>query len=229
VLGYARVLYDWDWQGAEREYRRAIVLDPSYPTAHQWYAVYLSTLGRTEEALAEAERARALDPLSRMINTTEGAVLSWSRRYDDAIAQLRRTLDLDPDFVQAHVALGLTYLYKGMHAEAVTELETVARLTGRRDFMDPLVYAYAAAGQQDRAHEIVRELTERSRREHTPPPSTFPLVSLALGDTDQALASLERMADERDPFLVLLLTDPLLEPLRTEPRFRRLLKRVGLS
>jgi eukaryotic-like serine/threonine-protein kinase len=170
-----------------------------------------------------------------MINTSEGDVLYYSRRYDEAIAQLRRTLDLDPDFVPAHVTLGETYLAKAMYAEAVAELETVARLTGGRDWVDLLAYAYALAGQPDRAREIVRELTERSRREHRHSrccertASTSAITSLALADTDQALASLERMADVHNPVLVFLLPQPLLDPLRSDPRFTRLLKRVGLE
>jgi eukaryotic-like serine/threonine-protein kinase len=229
TLGYARMLYDWDWPGAEREFRRAIALTPSYPTAHQWYAYYLVSLGRSEEALAETRLARTLDPLSRIINTGEGDVLYYSRRYKDAIAQLRRTLDLDPDFVMAHVTLGLAYLAKGMHAEAVAELETAARLTARRQWVDLLAYAYAAAGQRDRVRAIVRELTELSRREHTPLPSTSPFINLALADTAQALASLERAVDRHEPWLVVLLaTDPLFDPLRSAPRFTRLLERVGL-
>jgi tetratricopeptide (TPR) repeat protein len=189
----------------------------------------LEALGRPEEALAELERARTLDPLSRMINTGEGVALYYNRQYDASIVQLRRTLDLDPDFVMAHVGLGDSYLFKGMHAEAVAELETAVRLTGRRDWMDHLAYAYAVAGQPDRTREIVRELTERSRREHTPPPSTFPVVNMALGNANQALTSLERMVEDRSPAIVDLLSEPILDPLRSDPRFTRLLKRVGLE
>jgi tetratricopeptide (TPR) repeat protein len=228
TLGVVRETYEWDWNGAEQEFRRAIALDPSYATAHQWYAEYLSSLGRLEEALAEAERAVTLDPLSRIIRVDKADVLLGSRRYDEAIAELRETLALDPDFVQAHIILGQTYLAKGMLAEAVTELETVARLSGRHAGLGRLACAYALSGQRDKARELIRELTERSRHEYVSP-YHFAIAYACLGDKEQALAWLERMADTREPSVPSLGTDPYWDPLRSDPRFTRLLKRVGLQ
>jgi len=226
VLASVRWNYDWDWAGAEREYRRGIELAPSYATAHQWYAQYLSGVGRPAEALAEMDRALALDPLSRVIATTRGSLLCQNRRYDDGIAQLRRTVDLHPDFPAAHLQLGRCYLVKGMQAEAVAELETGSRISG--DPYGHLAYAYAASGRRDRALQVVREITERSRREYVQPYGRA-VAYVGLDDKTQALTWLERAADARDPVLTwFLLTDPLLDPVRSDPRFKRLLTRMGL-
>jgi TolB-like protein/Flp pilus assembly protein TadD len=228
VLARVRMEYDWDWRGAEGEYRRALALAPSYPTGHELYAIYLSLLGRHEEALAEIERARALDPLSRIIGSMKGVLLDLSRRHDEAIAQFRRTLELDPDFAHAHLGLGLAYLTKGMRAEGIAELETAVRLTGRRTYTGELAYAYAASGQRGRALALARELEDRSRREYVSP-VTVALAYTGLGDKDGAFRWLERAADLRDPGVLVLRVEPLFDPLRSDPRFTRLLTRVGLQ
>ena len=228
TLGVVRGLYEWDWRGAERDFRRAITLDPSYATAHQWYAEYLSSLGRHQEALAEAERAATLDPLSRVISVDKAGVLIRARRYDEAVTELRSTLDFDPSFPPAHNYLAWAYLVKKMHVEAVAEAETAVRMGGRSFGMGRLAYAYALSGQRDSALQVIRQLTDRLRHENVAS-FQFALAYLGLGETDQAFAWLEKSAEMREPSLVLSILDPLFDSLRGDPRFTRLLIKMGLS
>src|SRR5205823_2610322 len=148
VLATFKMFYEWDWSGADHEFGRAIALNPNDATTHQWYAEYLSRVGRHAEALAEMDRALALDPLSRVINVVKGTVLHWSRRDDEAIAQLRNTLELDPEFAYTHMMLGQAYLAKGMHREAVAELEAAVRPGGPGYVQGVLAYGYAALGRR---------------------------------------------------------------------------------
>jgi len=229
TLAVVRENYDWDWVGAEQEFQHAIALDPNYATAHQWYAEFLSSLGRFESALVEAERAVTLDPLSRVISADKAGVLMRGGKYDEAIAELRRTLDVDPGFMPAHNVLGWAYLVKRRYTEAVAQLDTTVRLSGGRTGMGRLAYAYGHLGQRERTLQIIGELSERSRHEYVTP---FSLAVAYLGadNKDRAIASLERGAQMRDPNVVsLLLTDPVLDPLRSDPRFGRLLLRIGLK
>jgi tetratricopeptide (TPR) repeat protein len=228
ALGSVRANAEWDWKGAEREYRRAIALAPSYPTAHQWYAEYLNTIGSNTEALAEIERALAFDPLSRVIGVVKGRLLLASRRYDEGIAQLRRTLDLDPNFARAHFWLGQAYLAKGSRAEALTELEQAKRLGQRAEGL--LAYTYAVSGQRDRALALVRELIPRAEREYVSP-YLVGIAFIGLSEKNLALKWLTRAADARDPVTgpANWLSDPLLDPLRSDPQFTQLLTRMGLK
>jgi serine/threonine protein kinase len=229
TLGAIRQSYEWDWNGAEQSFRRAIALDPSYATAHQWYGEYLSSLGRHQEALAEADSAVALDPLSSVIRTDKGGDLVRARRYDAAIAELRATIDVDPSFVPGHNYLGWAYLAKGMRAAAVAELDTTVRLSGRGLGMGRLAFAYAASGKRDSALRIIRELTDRSRHEYVAS-FQFALAYAGLGDRERALAWLEKSAELREPFLVSsILTEPLFDSLRSDPRFAQLRTRMGLK
>jgi serine/threonine protein kinase/tetratricopeptide (TPR) repeat protein len=229
TLGVVQEAYEWDWRGAERDFRRAITLDPNYATAHQWYAEYLSSLGRHREAHAEADRSVTLDPLSSVIRVDKAGVLIRGRRYDEAIAELRATLDMDPSFVPAHNYLGWAYLAKGMLAEAVAQQDTTVRMTGRTFGMGRLACAYALSGQRDSALRVLRELTDRSQREYVAS-FQFALAYLGLGDRDQALDWLEKSAELHEPSLFFSIrTDPLFDSLRADPRFQRLLVRMGLK
>jgi serine/threonine-protein kinase len=226
VLADARYSYDWDWQGAELEFRRAITLDPGNATAHHWYADYLSVVGRLGEALTETERAHALDPLSRSISADKGMILYRGRRYDEAVRQFRQTLELDPDFAVAHDMLGSVYLAQGRPADAVAELETAVRLTNSSSYMADLLSAYAASGQWDRARALVRELLGRSHREYIPP-AVFAVAYTGLGNRTRAFAYLDSVVDNRD--IPGAAYDPFFDSLRSDPRFTQLLRRVGLE
>jgi serine/threonine protein kinase/Tfp pilus assembly protein PilF len=223
-------LYAWDWRGAEQSFRQAIRLAPGYAVAHHWYADYLSVTGRLEEALLQRQLAHSLDPLSRVIATELGLDLYLLRRYDEAIARLKQVLDLDPDFAFAHQRLGEVYLQKGWHAEAIAELERAADLGWSTHTLNKplLAYAYAASGDRARATQIVGELTSRAARGDVPP-FAIALAYTGLGDKKQAIAWLDRAVATHDPDVTGAASSPLLDPLRADPRFTRLVRRMGLE
>jgi TolB-like protein/Flp pilus assembly protein TadD len=227
ALADARMLGDYDWHGSEEEYRRTILLNPSYAIARQSYANLLRLLGRLDEALAERERARALDPLSRSIGAELGRDLEMVRRFDDALRQLRTTLEFDPNFARAHVYLCLSYLSQRMPREATGECERARVLSGGYEGMGPLAYAYAASGDRTKATAVLRELEARSHREYVPP-WDIAVAHLGLGDFDGTFAWLDSAYTARDPLVTLALSDPIWDALRGDPRFARLRARMGL-
>src|SRR6185503_10361609 len=184
-LAHVQGNYDWDWAAAEREWRQAILLDPEYATAHQWYAVhYLTPTGRLEEALAEARRAQQLDPLSPVFNAFVGATLFFARRYDEAIDECRKTIDLYPEFGVGHWYLGRAYLQKGRRPEAVAELTEAVRLSGGSPLMlGTLASAQAAAGDPRQARQIVDQLL-RLRRDHYASAVSLAVAHAALGERE---------------------------------------------
>lgn len=227
-LGFAKLEYDWDWAGAEEAFRKAIQLDPNYATGRQWYSLYLNATGRAEEAIAEAREALRLDPVSPIIALGVGSRLYHARRFDEAIEQFRKTLELDPTFVLAYHNLGRAYLMKRRYAEAIGALENAHRLSGERSARTAaLGYGYALAGRREQARALRDELA------NAPAPTTVPsfpmaLLCLSLGDRDAALAFLEKAYEQRHSDVTLLKVEPLLDPLRGDPRFADLLRRVGL-
>ncbi|MGI8897951.1 MAG: winged helix-turn-helix domain-containing tetratricopeptide repeat protein [Pyrinomonadaceae bacterium] len=226
-LAFVRMHYEWDWPGAEREFKRAIELNPSYATAHHWYAYYLVARGRTDESLAEIKRAQEIDPLSLIINTDVGEMYFFARQYDRAIEQCKKTLELDPEFNLAVRHLGWTYLQKGMHKEAIAELERSVSLSeGRRDSTALLGYAYAVAGKREEAKKVLAELKEIAKRSYVAP-FELSLVYTGLNEKDQAFAWLEKAYDERSGSLILLNVDPASDGLRSDPRFADLVRRVN--
>ena len=227
-LAHVKYYYDRDWVGAEREYKRAIELNPNYPTAHQWYAVYLMSAGRFDEALAETRRAQELEPLSLPINMTLGWVLLNARQYDRSIEQLRKTLEMDPNFVLTHHRLGLVYEQKGMYDEAIAEFRQVRNLSAGKPLgVAPLAHAYALSGKLAEAQKTLAELQKISEQ-HYVSPASIAIIYAALGDKDQAFAWLQKADNERDGLLARLRVDPRFDSLRSDPRFNDLAKRVGL-
>ena len=221
--------YDWDWTAAEREWRQAILLDPEYATAHQWYAVhYLTPAGRLEEALAEARRAQQLDPLSPVFNAFVGATLLFARRDDEAIDECRKTIDLYPEFGVGHWYLGRAYLQKGRFPEALAELRDAVRLSGESPLMQgSLAFAYAASGDQAKARGMLAELVWL-RAQHYGSAVDLAMIHAALGERDEAFRWLDEAAAERAFHLVYLKVWPELDVLRPDPRFARMVDRVGL-
>jgi DNA-binding winged helix-turn-helix (wHTH) protein/TolB-like protein/Tfp pilus assembly protein PilF len=226
-LGHVKRDYDWDWSGAEQEFRRAIELNPNYPSAHQWYAVYLSSLGRHQEAIAEIKRALELDPLSLPVNTVTARVLYLARQYDEAIEQSRKTIEMDPRFAAAYQNLGRSYEQKGMYAEAVATFQELNKAVPGHGLAF-LARADALAGKTDEAQKILAQLKEPSARRYVSPYHVA-MIYAGLGDKERTLAWLERAYQQRVHNMVFLKVEPELDGLRSDPRFADLMRRVGLT
>jgi TolB-like protein/DNA-binding winged helix-turn-helix (wHTH) protein/Tfp pilus assembly protein PilF len=229
TLAYVSTFYEWDWPAAEREFRRALELKPDYATARQWYAEYLAARGQMDEALTEVQRARDADPLELITHTAVAEVFYLSRQYDKVIEQCRKTLEFEPSFFLAHFHLGRAYLEKGMYKEAIAEFERAKTLSGDSAAMVmALGYAHARAGNVPEARRALVELQQLARSRYVPA-LYFAAVHTGLGDTAQALTWLNRAYQEHTDYLVYLKVEPMADPLRADPQFQRLLRRVGLS
>ena len=227
ALAMIKLAYDWDWSGAEKEFKRALELNPSDSDAHYWYGYYLSFVGRFDEAVAEIRRAQELDPVSLVKLTGVAQVQVMARRYDDAIEQCRRALEMEPNLGFAHWLLGLAYMYKGMYEPAILALQKSIPLSGDSpDEAASLAHAYALSGKRGEALKILKELKQRSKRKYISLGTLADLYGV-LGGRDEAFALLDKAYEERDNMMVLLKVEPLLDPLRSDPRFTDLLRRVG--
>ena len=221
--------HDWNWQTSEKEFRRAIELNPNYATAHQWYAEHLMWLGRFDEALSESERARQLDPLSLIIAADNGAILYFSRQYDRAIERFHNVLQKDPNFGRAGGLIIYAFVEKGMFSQALAAAETSHRLYGEGPwYWSMLAYSYGRAGQLERARRELENLEKRSRHEQLDPVIML-WAHLGVGDKEEALADLEKAYSQHFGILTTLKVEPAFDPLRSDPRFQDLLRRVGLA
>jgi len=221
--------YDWDFVGAEREFRRAIELNPNYATAHHLYSHYLMQVGRTEESLKEASLAQQLDPLSPFINNGLARQYYLSRQYDKAISQCQVGLQIDPTYLPARIQLGLAYEQKGMLKEAISELEQARDLAKTLPMAHALLaHAYATAGRRGDALTELNVLNNMKSARYVPP-SYFAIVAVALGDKNEAFGYLQKSYQDRSEQILYLGVEPLVDPLRSDPRFDQLLQRVGLK
>jgi len=219
-------MFDWDWQSAGKEFRRAIELNPGYATAHQWYAWNLNLLGRQSDAIAEMRKAESLDPLSLIISADMADVLFVARLYDESIQQSRKTLEMDPNFAVARFELGQVYLEKHMHNEAVAQLQKAVQLSeGNPTFIANLARAYFASGKRSEAVKLLSDLKKRSNPSYSNA-SEIAVIYASLGDTDQAMNWLEKAYAER--FNPGVLLRPGFDPLRSDSRFQNLVHRIGL-
>ena len=226
-LAFSLDLFDWDWGSAEKEFRRAIELNPGYATAHQWYAWHLIVLGRNGEAIAEMRKAQNLDPLSLIISADMADALLITRRYDESIQQSRKTIDMDPNFAVAHYQLGQAFVQRHMYNEAIAELQKAIEFSGGNPTCTSnLAYAYAVSGRRKEAVKILNELKKRSNHGFSNA-SEIALIYTGLDEKDQAMAWLERAYEER--FNPSILQRPAFDPLRSDPRFQDLLRRIGLN
>jgi TolB-like protein/DNA-binding winged helix-turn-helix (wHTH) protein/Tfp pilus assembly protein PilF len=219
--------YDFDWQTAEAEFRRAIALNPNYATAHQWYAEHLMWQGRFQEALGESERARQLDPLSLIIASDNGVILLYSRQYDRAIAQFRSVLDMDPNFSRAQM-IRRAYVEKGMFAEALALTERLPLVDPEPWYWASLAHTYGLAGRQKEARDALRRLLHLRRRRPIDP-MEIAFAHVGMGNGDLALSCLEQAYEQHSSALTALKVDPVYDPLRGDPRFQDLLRRIGLA
>ena len=223
TLGFILTIYDYDFAGAEREFNRAIELNPNYATAHHWYGILISALGRHEESLAEFRRALEIDPLSLTINRAYGERLFLARRYDNAIAQLKKTRELDASFVSTHYSLAAAYQMKGNYAECVEELAKYQELIGEPQTATLMRESYAKNGWQG----FLRVITEKHIRFNLPL-DNLAIFHAALGEKDEALAELNNSYENRESFMILIKTDSRLDPLRDDLRLQNLIRRIGL-
>lgn len=227
-LAMIRFWYDWDWAGAEREFQRALDLNPGYATAHHWYAIYLSAMGRHDAAIAEINRAQALDPLSTIIRANVAWVEYHARHYDQAAAACLKTLELDPQFIRAQNYLGMVYVQQGKLAEAKVVYERASKLLGEDASLGMMAYANAATGNPAEAHRYLDRLLAHGQT-HYISPNDVAQVYAALGDYDRVFAWLDRALEQRSYWLVYLKVHPRFDRLRSDPRFSRLLERLNLS
>jgi serine/threonine-protein kinase len=228
-LAWVTFIYDWDWRAAEREFRRAIELNPRYSTARQWYAWYLMAMGRLDEALAEGKVAVELDSASVSIRRSLGWLLYYSRQSESALENLRRALTMDPTAEETHRLLALVYLQQGRYDDAAAAFrEAIANSGNPVLAMSGLGHVAARRGRLDQARKVLSDLEERARSQYVSP---VPMVGLqvALGDFDSAFEGLERAHEERRGWLAYLRIEPMLEPLHGDARFQRLLERMRLT
>lgn len=218
----------WDWAGAEREFKRALELNPNDATARQWHAEYLAALGRFDEAIAEIRRALHIDPTSLTINAIAGQTYWVARRYDEAIEQCQKTLELDPNFFLGHHFLAGAYAEKGRYEEALAAAKKAKELEDNPITLYLIGYIYATSGSRAEAEQVQRELIGISKRKYVPSYNVAGLYA-TLGEREAAFAWLEKAVNAQEEHLIWLKVDPHLDPLRSDPRFADLLRRVGLA
>ncbi|MCG3163843.1 MAG: Serine/threonine-protein kinase PknD [Acidobacteria bacterium] len=226
-LAAVNLLYEWNWSDAEKDFERAIALNRNYATARQWYAEYLTAVGQHEKAIAEIKQALDLDPRSPVINRDVGWHYYCARQYDQTIEQCQNILKLDPNSAPAHTLLGLAYAKKGMFAEAIVKLQKAVELSPTSsNNLARLGYAYAISGRHDEALQILNKLTALSNETylwHT----YVAAIHGGLGDKEQAFIWLEKAYQDRSGGLIYLKVLPMLDSLRSDPRFRDMMRRVG--
>jgi tetratricopeptide (TPR) repeat protein len=228
TLASVKLNYDWDWQGAENGFRHAIELNPQQATAHQRYSLYLTAMGRSQESIAEIKHAHDLDPLSLSINFSLAWRLYLAREYDQAITQSRSTIDLDPDFVLAHLVLGQAYEQRGQFEPAIAEIKKAASISPNSTLMlGALGHAYAVAGATADAQKMLDDLIRRSETQYVSP-FYVALIFTGLHENEKALDWLDKAYQDRSNPLIFLKVDPELDPLRSDPRFQNLQRRIGL-
>jgi serine/threonine protein kinase/tetratricopeptide (TPR) repeat protein len=229
--------WEWDWSTAEKEFKRAIELDPSSSSTYEpspsstyhWYSHYLMSVGRTQDSFTTGRRALELDPVDLAINAHQGWYYLWTREYDRAIDPLQKTIDMDPTFSVSQWYLGLAYQQKGAFQDAIAQFKNSVRITSGRPSMVALLGdAYAAGNQRTQAQAILQQLSALSKQRYV---ASYPVAVIyaALGEKDEALARLERAYEERDAWMDYLKIDPRLDSLRSDPRFADLLRRMNLQ
>jgi TolB-like protein/Tfp pilus assembly protein PilF len=227
-LAMVKIFYDWDWDGAGREFKRALELNPNSSSSRHYYGHYLQAMGRSDEALREIKIGHEIDPQSIIIDSEIGWAYYYARNYEQAVAEYQRTLKMDISFYLVRVCLAQAYLRMGLYNEAFQELNIAKGLSNAPYVIAELGCAYAASGNRAEAQRIIRELNERARREWVDP-YLIAIIYTELGDKDQAFKWLEKSYKERSPWIAWLPVEPKFDSLRTDSRFNNVLKRVGLT
>ena len=227
-MGAVRLFYDWDWAEAEKELKRAIMLDANNAGAHQLYGDLLEITERFDAAQAERKRSLELDPLSPINNMVAGATFYFARQDAEAITQLEKTINLEPRFVLAYLYLGQTFEKQKMYEQAIATFQKGMTQAERHpQLVAALGHAYARSGKPDEANKALAELREMSKRRYVSP-YQFAVIYGGLGDKEQTFAWLEKAFQDRSVFLIWLKVEPLFDSLRDDPRFQDLLRRIGL-
>jgi tetratricopeptide (TPR) repeat protein len=227
-VAHVTAFYEWDVQTAEREFQRAIELNPNYAFAHHWYALFLSAIEKHEKALAEEKHAQQLDPLSPVISKNVGTIHYYAGHYEEAIAQYLRALELDPNFARTHFYLGLALEQIGRYEEAISELDKAIELAGRMPVMLAwLGHAQAQRGDRDRAQQVLLQLCNEPESRYVP---SFckAVVCAGLRDEEGMFGWLAKAYDERSSWLFALKVEPIFREYRDCPSFTELLRRIGL-
>jgi TolB-like protein/DNA-binding winged helix-turn-helix (wHTH) protein/Flp pilus assembly protein TadD len=227
ALGWVKWIYDWDWPGAEKEFQRAIQLNPGYALSHGMYAVYLDSMGRFEEAFREFQSGRELDPVALGLIRNAAEHFRFMRQYDRAIAENRRVLDMDPSFENAHESLAYAYVNKGMYDESIKEMEQLAIYGGEHDLAQTMKIAFAHGGYKGALKSRLKYYKDRRKEGAHVNSWDEALTHAQLGNTDLALQALEKAYDERED-ITDLAVNPSWDSIRADPRFQELLRRVGL-
>jgi tetratricopeptide (TPR) repeat protein len=226
-LALVHVFFDWDWSGAETQYRKAIGLNPGYASAHHWYGWYLALMGRLDQATAEMKRAQELDPLSLEITADLGLSFFFARRYDVAIEQFKKALEMDKNFIWARFFIGWADEQRGLIDKAIEEYQKAWEVEQAMVIKAALAHAYAIGGREDEARAILAESEQASDGKRLSPYDSA-IIHTALKEEEKAFACLEQAYELRSEAVVWLKVDPRLDPLRSNPQFISLLQRVGL-
>ncbi len=227
-LAYVKFRIDWDWAGAEAEFKRALQLKPGYARAHEWYALFLSITGRFDESMKEMLRAQELDPLSASVSTGVGRVYHFEFKLDEAIGQFKKTLELDPDYAEAYFGLGMTYSVARRYDEAITAMKKAIQLSGNRLVMIAMLgYTQGLAGHKDETRKIIQELHELDRKSHISP-YYFGILEIGLGRLEASYRYFEQAYKERDGIMIFLTADPIAEQCWNDPQFGTIAKNMGL-
>jgi tetratricopeptide (TPR) repeat protein len=227
-LAFVTYAFEWDWRAGERDFKRAIELDPEYATAHMWYALYLGQLGRVDEAVSEAQRARNLEPLSLIGTYSVGLAHYFARQYDAAAEYAQKALEINPNFPSGRRLLGQVYAAERRNAESLVEFQRL-NATGADNWLHLglLAYAYGRAGDRARAHEILDRMVRTSKTRFVPA-AQIAIGYVGLDDHDAAFLWLERAYAERSQALTFLKMDPIFDSIRSDPRYEDLIARIGL-
>jgi TolB-like protein/Tfp pilus assembly protein PilF len=237
ALAAIRQEYEWKWEEAEMEFRRAIEVNPSYATAHGWFALFLGHVGRIEEAIIEVNRAQELDPLSPRIHCNASEEYLFARNYDKALEAAQRALEIDPGYGGAHGYAGYAYVEKGLYDQAIAEFREAGKMQGARAWMGRLGHVYGVSGKKKEAIQILDELKREPSQPPPkspfipPPPSTsfdIGLVYLGLSELEQATHWLDKAADERTAEIIHVKCEPIYDKIRKEHGFQQVIKKVGL-